>query len=362
LSSEAATLGAFAVAFLTVLAATPLAIRLANRLAFYDRPGGYKVHRGPTPYLGGTAVMAGIAVGTLPFAGVDRNLGAILCGACLLLAVGTVDDRRTVRPSVRLVATGGGGALLWASGSGWALSDQDLANLALTIAWVVALVNALNLMDNMDGAAATVTAVSTSGIAVLAFRGGDEQLAVIALALAGGCVAFLRYNLARPARIFLGDGGSMPLGFILAASVMALPQAGGGDAEVLVPAGLLVGVAIFDTTLVIVSRSRRRATIWLGARDHLTHRLLPRLGSAHAVALALAAAQAILSVSAIAAVEVGSWGDLGIAGGSIVVVALGVWLFETGGRPIRRARPVSPVVTKAPLAGPSTGGGLVSRH
>jgi UDP-GlcNAc:undecaprenyl-phosphate/decaprenyl-phosphate GlcNAc-1-phosphate transferase len=312
----------------TVLAATPIAIRVANRLRFYDQPGGYKVHPGATPYLGGAAVVAGLALATLLFIGAEAKLLAILGGAGVMLAVGAVDDRQTVRPSIRLVSTSGAAVLLWASGVGWSVFGNDAANVALTIVWVIGIVNAFNLMDNMDGAAATVAAVSATGVAALATINDDAMVAALALALAGACVGFLKYNLASPARIFLGDGGSMPIGYVLAAAVMGLPEMRVGGVPALVPAALLVGLAIFDTTLVIVSRSRRRVRIYSGARDHVAHRLLPLLHSPWAVAIVLALVQAILSGLAIAAVELGTAAGAILAVSCVSIGGVAIWALE----------------------------------
>jgi UDP-GlcNAc:undecaprenyl-phosphate/decaprenyl-phosphate GlcNAc-1-phosphate transferase len=312
----------------TVLAATPIAIRVANQLRFYDQPGGYKVHAGATPYLGGAAVVTGLALATLLFIGAETKLLAILGGACVMLAVGTVDDRRTVRPSIRLVTTSGAAALLSASGAGWSVFGNDAANLALTIVWVVGGVNAFNLMDNMDGAAATVAAVSGAGVAALAVINDDPMVAALALALSGACVGFLKYNLASSARIFLGDGGSMPIGFVLAAAVMGLPEMNVSGVSTLIPAALLVGLAIFDTTLVIVSRSRRRVRIYSGARDHVTHRLLPLLRSPRAVVLVLALVQTILCGLAIAAAELGTTAGAILALSCVGISGVAIWALE----------------------------------
>ena len=257
----------------------PLAIGIARHTNFYDQPAGYKAHARPTPYLGGTAVLAGVMLAALVFIGANTMTVTVLVGALVLLVVGTLDDRRTVRPSIRIAASGAVAVALWLGGGGWSFLGNDAANLVLTIVCVVGLVNAFNLMDNMDGAAVTVAAASGAGVTALAVIGHDATLALLAVALVGACVGFLRYNLASPARIFLGDGGSMPIGFVLAAAVMSLPEMGGSGRLTLIPAALLVGLAIFDTTLVIVSRIRRRVRICLGARDHVTHRLLPLLGS-----------------------------------------------------------------------------------
>jgi UDP-GlcNAc:undecaprenyl-phosphate/decaprenyl-phosphate GlcNAc-1-phosphate transferase len=331
----------------TVLAVTPLAIRAANRLSFYDQPGGYKVHPDATPYLGGAAVVAGFALATLLFAGVDRELLVIVGGAGLLFAVGTLDDRRTVRPSVRIWVTSGAATLLWAGGVGWSIFDYEAANLALTVVWVIGVVNAFNLMDNMDGAAPSVAAASGTGVAALAVINDDTTLAALALALVGACLGFLKYNLASPARIFLGDGGSMPIGFVLAAAVMGLSEMGVSGVPVLVPAGLLVGLAIFDTTLVIVSRSRRRVRIYSGARDHVTHRLLPLLRSPRAVAIVLALIQTILCGLAIAAAEFGATAGATLAVVYLSIGGVAIWALERE-RVIGSSAPVTDIGSAGP--------------
>lgn len=344
MSSEAAAAaaGAFTVAFVTVLAATPISIHIADRFRFYDRPGGYKVHAGATPYLGGSAVLTALSLAILLFVDADTKLLAILGGATLLHAVGTVDDRRTVRPSIRLLAASGAAVLLWAGGVGWSVFGNDAANLTLTIVWVIGVVNAFNLMDNMDGAAATVAAVSGAGVAGLAVINDEAMVAALALALAGACAGFLKYNLASPARIFLGDGGSMPIGFVLAAAVMSLPKMGVSGVPALIPGGLLVGLAIFDTTLVIVSRSRRRVRIYSGARDHVTHRLLPLLRSPRAVVIVLALVQASLSGLAIAAAELGTTADAILTVSCVSISGVAIWALEKE-RLTSRSAPVAEI-------------------
>jgi UDP-GlcNAc:undecaprenyl-phosphate GlcNAc-1-phosphate transferase len=285
---------AFTVAFAGTYALTPVAIGIAERIAFFDHPLGYKAHSSPTPYLGGVAVVGGFGLAMLVLAQGLGRLWPILAGAVALCVAGTLDDRRTVAPGMRLAAEIVAALGLFATGLGWEYLPTDGANLALTILFVLGMVNAYNLMDNQDGATGSVAMVAAVGIGALALIEGDAALAALCLALAGACAGFIRYNLAGPARIFLGDGGSMPVGFILAASIMSL-QGGAeiGWAMVLV-AVVLVGLPALDTALVIVSRLRRGAPLHKGGRDHVTHRLLVPLGSVHRVALALAAAQGIL--------------------------------------------------------------------
>jgi UDP-GlcNAc:undecaprenyl-phosphate/decaprenyl-phosphate GlcNAc-1-phosphate transferase len=283
--------GAFATAFLLTALATPLARSLAIRTGFLDHPIGFKGHRAATPYLGGMAVIFGWVVAAVVFGGAFSDFAWLTVCALGLLVVGTLDDRFRLPISPRLIAVGGSGVLLWATGPNWEVLHSDAGNLALTVFWVVAITNAFNLMDNIDGSTATVAGVSSAGVAAIALGQSDVLLAGFALALAGACLGFLPRNLSRPARIFLGDGGSMPIGFLVAGLVMAIPPEGLGWATV--PAlALVVALPIFDTTLVVLSRYRRRQPILQGARDHLTHRLLSRFGSERRVALVLASAQA----------------------------------------------------------------------
>jgi UDP-GlcNAc:undecaprenyl-phosphate GlcNAc-1-phosphate transferase len=295
----------FVVAGVATLAATPAAIALARRLNFYDRPHDYHQHDAPTPLLGGTAVLAGLVLGAIAV-GISGRLAVLLgCGVALWL-LGTLDDWTPVAPVWRVLADATAALALFSAGLGWNTSGGGVVDVLLTVAWVVGLVNAFNLMDNLDGACGTVACVSAAGIGTLAAIDGDPLLAGLAFAVAGACLAFLRWNLARPARIFLGDGGSRPIGLLVAGLAMATcRRLKLGDADVLAGA-LLVGLVILDTTLVTVSRTRRGVTLVTGGRDHLTHRLLLARRSPRGVAGALAIAQAILCACAVIGAQLGT--------------------------------------------------------
>lgn len=286
---------AFLVAFGATLLLTPLAIRLAGRTGFYDRPVGYKGHASPTPYLGGTAVIGGLLVASALFGNGSSAFVPIAIGTVVLLGVGTIDDRYGLGPLTRLAIEVAAASVLFAGGIGWNLFASDVINLGLTVVFVTGVVNAFNLMDNMDGATGTVAGVSGAVLGILAAAQGAPELAAIGLALSGACLGFLRFNLASPARIFLGDGGSMPVGFVIAALIMAIPGTGALGWAFVPVAVVLVGLPALDTTLVVVSRLRRGAGVFVGSRDHLTHRLRAKLGSARRVALVLAASQAVLT-------------------------------------------------------------------
>jgi UDP-GlcNAc:undecaprenyl-phosphate GlcNAc-1-phosphate transferase len=283
----------FALAAGLVQLSMPAAIRLALASGFLDHPVGYKKHGRATPYLGGLGLMAAVLPVALVVGG-GSHVPVIVAGAAGLCAVGIVDDRAHLGPGVRVFAEFAAAFALWQADLGWLLFDESVLNLALTTVWVVGLVNAFNLMDNLDGAAGSVGGMSATGIGVLAATQGEYAIAAMAFALAGACAGFLRFNLARPSRVFLGDGGSMPLGFILAAGVTAIPATDGFGTAAVFAVVPLVGLAVLDTALVVVSRVRRGVGVFTGGRDHLTHRLLDVLGSPQMVAFALAGAQAAL--------------------------------------------------------------------
>ncbi|HEY6779346.1 MAG TPA: MraY family glycosyltransferase, partial [Thermoleophilaceae bacterium] len=307
---------AFGIALLTTLAATPVAIAIAGRTGFNDKPVGYKGHARPTPYLGGAAVLGGFLLAAVTVGGDFARLSPIVACSCALWALGTVDDRLNLPALPRMAAEATLAIVLWATGLGWDVLPWNAADLVLTIVWVVGLVNAFNLFDNMDGAAATLATVTAAGIAVLAFLEDDVALAVLALALAGACLGFLPYNLARPARIFLGDGGSLPIGFVIAAALMALQYEEGGGFEHVLAAVLLAGLPVLDTSLVMISRRRAGIPLLTGGRDHLTHRLLSRLGTPRTVAGTLGAIQAGLVAIAVGAVQ---------SGRGSVIAAWSIW-------------------------------------
>ena len=320
---------AFAVAALTTAALTPAAIALARRTQFMDQPVGYKGHGRPTPYLGGIALAGGVVLAALVAGAATSGYAVLLCCALALFALGTLDDRRNLSPLTRVLAEVTVGIVLWASGHGWDILGSAPADAALTVLWVVGIVNAFNLMDNMNGATATCAALTALGGGVLALDGGQDALAALCLAIAGACAGFLPFNLARPSRIFMGDGGSMLLGCLAAGVAMSAASIGAPHPSALVVAALLAGLPILDTTLVSISRRRGGRALLSGGRDHLTHRLARRLGSAQRVPAALAAGQLVLAAVAFAAVQAGTGWVIGAGVAAVVAGACAIWVLET---------------------------------
>ncbi len=221
MSPDVNAAAAFAIAALATSIATPVAIRLAVHTAFFDLPTGYKGHKRPTPYLGGTAIMVGILAAVLAVGGTIAQHPVILACALAVCLLGTIDDRVNLPIALRTLVEVGIAVLLWSTGRGWNVFHDAPADLLLTVLWVLGVINAFNLMDNMDGAGAATAAVSAIGAGTLALISGDTALAPLCFALAGACAAFLPHNLARPARIFMDDGGSLLIGLLVARVTMA---------------------------------------------------------------------------------------------------------------------------------------------
>jgi UDP-GlcNAc:undecaprenyl-phosphate GlcNAc-1-phosphate transferase len=284
-------------------AVTPVAIRVAHHFELFDLPVGYKGHARPTPYLGGAAVMLAFCTVALALAGHLGRTIPLLGGMVVLAVVGLIDDRRTVAWWIRLAIEAVLAAGLWALGLGWDLHLGSAIDFGVTVVWVAAVVNAINLFDNMDGAASTMAAVVAGMVTALGLIVSDVWLVATGAALTGACLGFLPHNLSSPAKIFLGDGGSMPIGFGLAALVMI----GASDArpawQALAIGVLLVGIPALDTSLVVLSRRRRGLSVLDGGRDHLTHRTRRWMADARAVAIALGAGQAVLGTMALVTVE-----------------------------------------------------------
>jgi UDP-GlcNAc:undecaprenyl-phosphate GlcNAc-1-phosphate transferase len=254
--------------------------------------------------------------------------------------------------------------LLWDTGHGWTVFHSDVPDLLVTIVWVVGVVNAFNLMDNMDGAAATSAAVSSIGAGVLALVSGVTEAAPLCFAIAGACISFLPRNLAGPAKIFMGDGGSLPIGLLVAGVAMeAVNRRYLGPSGVVVGA-LLVALVILDTTLVTISRTRAGRPVLSGGRDHLTHRLASRLRSPRNVALTLACTQCVVSSVTIAVSQAGvGWvllaGAVLLVLGAVLIWQLeGAWWLRDAPVAARPAEESAAMVAVEPAPEPAALGGL----
>jgi UDP-GlcNAc:undecaprenyl-phosphate/decaprenyl-phosphate GlcNAc-1-phosphate transferase len=303
-SLEVKAMLAAVVAIVVTGLATPLMARTARAIGLMDRPGGYKQHERATPYLGGAAILLGVIAAVLLVQGVGKPVPVVLLAAAAMCALGTIDDWRPIAPGVRLAVQAMIGAAIWAGDAGWAIASPAWVELLLTIGWVVLAVNTLNLLDNLDGAAASVAAASALGVTAIAIvTGGAVWAAVVAAAVGAACLGFLPFNLSRPARLFLGDGGSTVIGLLIAVSAMGALNS--EPSHSYLAAALLIAVPMVDTALVMISRHRRGISVLSGGVDHLTHRVNARVHDPRKVALELASAQLALSAVAALAILIG---------------------------------------------------------
>jgi len=276
-----------------VAASTPLVRRYAVAKGVIDQPGGHKSHVVPVPYMGGLAIMTGAVAAQLAVGGgVPGRTAAILLAAVLLGLVGAIDDRRNLHPLPRLGAQVAAAGVAVAVGVRVNITGNTFIDGAATIVWVVAMTNALNFLDNMDGLASCVAAASAACTFVLASAAGQKVVATAASAVVGACLGFLLYN-RRPATIYMGDAGSLFLGFLLAVVVNQVDPAQSPPQSWVVPA-LLLGVPALDTTTVMIARWRNGRALHLGGRDHLSHRLVALGWSPTDAVLTLVGCQALL--------------------------------------------------------------------
>ena len=199
----------------------PIAIRLSWHLGSLDKPGGHKGHESPVPYLGGVAIVLAFTIAVLsesvirPSPGGIRELGIILGTAAALAIVGLFDDLRSLPPWPRLVVEVGASLVVWNLGVGVGLTGVVWIDLVLTVIWVVGITNAFNLLDNMDGLAAGLVSIACATYFAIAAANSQFLVASLSVGVAGCAVGFLRNN-RYPARIYMGDGGALFLGFLVA--------------------------------------------------------------------------------------------------------------------------------------------------
>lgn len=265
----------FVAALLFSTLATPLARRLALATGMVDAPSQRKVHQNPTPMLGGAAIYGAFVIALLLFGGRAeiRQMIGIVLGATSISLVGVIDDARGVRPSLKLLAQIGAATIVILSGLRVQIFSSEILNIGISLLWIAAITNALNLLDNMDGLSGGVAAVAASYFLLLAALNGQFLVGALSAALLGACIGFLRYNF-NPASIFMGDTGALFIGFILAAVAIKLRFTNTFVVTWMVPPVVLI-VPLFDTMLVIVSRLRRGVNpLTTPGKDHLSHRLV----------------------------------------------------------------------------------------
>jgi UDP-GlcNAc:undecaprenyl-phosphate/decaprenyl-phosphate GlcNAc-1-phosphate transferase len=341
-----------------VLVATPLVRAAATRLGAIDRPSDRKIHPEATPTLGGVAILIGVATGMgvafliAPFRSLFREsleLQATLVAAAVIMVIGVVDDLRSLSPPAKiagqilaagiLVLNGIQLLFFWFPSQGVISLGPDLA-VPLTILWVLVMVNAVNLIDGLDGLAAGIVAIAAGAFFAWVFVSpptfpsiyGPEisSAALISTIAAGAAVGFLPYNF-HPARIFMGDSGSMQLGLLLAAATVAgvgrTTRPSGGDIAafsipVLIPVFVLA-VPLLDVALAVFRRLRHGRPVFAPDKEHLHHQL-QEIGHTHRRTVFILYLWAVLLAgSGLAVSFINGWGLVSvIMAMSVAVIAL----------------------------------------
>ena len=272
-------------------------------------PSGERWHARSTPVFGGVGIFLGLVAGVAAAIAVgatdaSSELLGILGGCAILFVAGFVDDVYTLKPIAKLAAQFAAAAVVLASGLTVEIVGNNMVATALGLVWLVGITNAFNLLDNMDGLAASLATVSCAVFAVAALDADSGELAlVVALALGGACLGFLPFNLrpGRSARVFMGDSGSQVIGFGLASLALASSwTTAGATLTSLVLPLLVLAVPILDTTLVTVRRTLERRPVTQGGTDHSSHRLVYYGLSEQQAVAALTLLAALLGATALA--------------------------------------------------------------
>lgn len=266
--------------FLMALSITALSIpwvrRLALRTGFVDSPAKRKLHSSPMPLLGGVAIFGGAVLAVIAFVPeFPDTVAGVLLSLAIVALVGLLDDRYGLPAWAKLLGQFVGFVILAIFDIRVKLPLPELVNYGITFLWLAGISNAINFLDNMDGLSAGVSGVAAAFIMLLGLQNDQFLVAGLAAAVFGACLGFLRFNF-MPAQIFMGDAGSLFLGFILALLGLQLRFPANSNFVTWMVPIFILGVPIFDTTLVVISRLRRGVSPNTAGKDHLSHRLVKR--------------------------------------------------------------------------------------
>jgi len=349
--------------FVTSLGATYVVRQVARRRGFADRPGGHKGHHHPVALGGGIAITWTVFVPVLGATSLAAMAGrwgvpewvpefvrvhlpgvaskgpavlAVMSGALLLHVVGLIDDVRALGPWIKLFAEVGVALILSVGFDICILELESLPRFVpviVTIVWIVGITNAFNFLDNMDGLSAGVAVIAGSIFAAAAFSGGQIFVPVVMLILVGALLGFLLFNFP-PASIFMGDSGSLVIGYLM--SVLVILTTFYDSSKELRPAGVflplvVLAVPMYDVVSVCVRRIRSGVSVFRGDRRHFSHRLIERGFSPRAAVLTIYLATAATSSSGILLPHA-NWPAAGLIFAQCVCVVLIIAILEWRGR------------------------------
>ncbi len=283
-------LTSFIISFVFVCAVTPALIKIGKKFGFVDQVNQRKIHRGTIPRIGGIAISIGTMLPILHLFIIfklrnivdieTRNNMLLYFGGGLAISfLGLIDDIKGVNAKIKLlfqtviaIAATQHGALIQSLPMPWGRLELGFLGYIITVLWIVCIINAFNLIDGMDGLSSGITLFSSLTLAILAIVNGYLSVAVVALALAGAVTGFLIFNF-NPAKIFMGDSGSMFIGYILAILSLRGQSKAHAIVSILVPI-IAMGLPILDTTLAFLRRILRHQSVFMADKQHIHHFLL----------------------------------------------------------------------------------------
>ena len=332
-----------AICFIVCLALTPLVIKMAVKFGFVDIPkDNRRVHVKPMPRIGGLAIVISMIVGLLVYYLVTRNIPQIALskffvgyaiGAILIATMGFIDDAFTLRARFKFIFEMGSGIALYAFGIrisaaslpffGESVSNLWWLDFIVTMAWVLCVTNALNLIDGLDGLSAGIASISSLSLLIIFIAtSASLEAIVITAALVGSTLGFLPYNF-NPAKTFMGDVGSNFLGFTLA-TVSILGFAKGYTMIAIIAPILAIGVPIFDTLFAMIRRILKGQPPLRPDGAHIHHRLLKRGFNQRQAVLILYTITTVLCIIAVLLTSISIWKILILVVAAICFIALGI--------------------------------------
>lgn len=309
---------AFIVSFAFTFATTPLVRRFAFKIGAIDIPkDNRRMHKKPTPRIGGLAIIFGFTVATLCFAQPSRQLYGTLAGAAIIAVMGVIDDCKNLPAKLKfviqiiaaLVVVFAGDIKIDVFTNPNFLSDNpywvlpEWLSVTLTVIWIVFITNAVNFIDGLDGLAAGVSAIMSISLVFISIRVGEYSIAILGIALMGSCFGFLPFNF-NPAKIFMGDTGSTFLGFMLATLSIQGVFKSYAVISFAVPL-LILGLPLFDALFAMIRRIVRGQSPMTADRGHLHHRLVDMGFSQKQTVFILYAISGVLGITAVLLAESG---------------------------------------------------------
>ena len=269
---------------LVAFSITPVFRSVARKLNILDYPGGRKLQANPVAYLGGLAIIFPVTLSSLLLllsrisfeVKLQFYLGFIV-PAIIISIIGLLDDVYNLPPWPRFISQTVVGSfsafILYLSGGGVKLFDNQLLNSVATVLWIVFIINSLNFIDNMDGLATSISIVSSFTLFILAYLNNQYLIAFLCVAIFSSCTGFLFWN-RRPASIYLGDSGALYLGFLLSAISIRIELENDNQIVRIIVLSLVIAVPVFDTLQVVVSRVKKGKSPFEGGLDHISHILM----------------------------------------------------------------------------------------